>query len=51
LNGQIVTTLHVKVGLEARTFIYFPEEKKEILAGSMTRYAPSFIYRHKTGLW
>jgi len=51
LSGQTVTTLHVKTGVQARTFIYFPEERKEVLVGSMQRYTPSFIYRRKTGLW
>jgi len=50
-NGQTVTTLHVKAGLQARTFIYFPEERKEVLVGSMRLYTVSFIYCHKTGLW
>lgn len=50
MSGQTVTTLHVKAGLQARRFIYFPEERKEVLVGSMRRYTPSFIYRRKTGL-
>jgi hypothetical protein len=51
LNGQTIRTLHVKTGLHARTFIYFPEERKEVLVGRMRRYIPSFTYRRKTGLW
>jgi hypothetical protein len=51
LNGQTVMTLHVKAGLQAHRFIYFPEERKEVIVGSMRRYTPSFIHHRKTGLW